>query len=458
MAEGCVSGTIELKMAEGHVSGTTELMMAERYVSGTTELTMAKRCVSGTIELKMTEGHVSGSIELMMAERHVSGTTELMTTDKRVMGMTELMMAEGCVSGIIELKMAERHVSGTTELMMTERHVSGMTELMMAERRVSGMTTLTMLKGPETLLALMDSSCFCLGFSYFSFPHPPLSFKQVRCPPRVRLVLGSFPLPVHRGRSRRVGRLAFRDHHIRGYLLRRTPGREGTWREPEVLADSSLTYRRPKSMRDMCGIRVREDDEGYYVLQMADWAPRDSSAAMWARGIAPDAGQGLIHLALEGPYCPSGKADCAVGELEADNAKLKSGLDELSGWLDEADKELNELWEGLVESQRQLKEQKVDRRKADDEPLKLMRENESLKAELPGKSIADYKQSVGFGWGLQRMGQVSYEYGYRVALARFQAWYPDLEVDNDPFTERPEDGSVPMKTHQEFDDSIPPEE
>ncbi|RWW41126.1 hypothetical protein BHE74_00053407 [Ensete ventricosum] len=78
-----------------------------------------------------------------------------------------------------------------------------------------------------------------------------------------------------------------------------------------------------------------------------------------------------------------------------------------------------------------MKEQRANRRKADDELLKLMKENESLKAELPGKSIADYKQS---------------------------AWYPDLEVDSDPFTEQPEDSSVPMETCQEFDDSIPPEE
>ncbi|RWW75265.1 hypothetical protein BHE74_00016720 [Ensete ventricosum] len=140
------------------------------------------------------------------------------------------------------------------------------------------------------------------------------------------------------------------------------------------------------------------------------------------------------------------RAKQRVGKLEADNAKLKSGLDELSSRLDEADKELNELREGLVESQRQLKEQKVDRRKANDELLKLMRENKSLKAELSGKSVANYKQSVGFGWGLQWMGQVSYEYGYRIALARFQARYPDVEVDCDPFTERPEDGSVPMET------------
>ncbi|RZR93395.1 hypothetical protein BHM03_00021885, partial [Ensete ventricosum] len=81
-----------------------------------------------------------------------------------------------------------------------------------------------------------------------------------------------------------------------------------------------------------------------------------------------------------------------------------------------------------------------------------MRENEFLKAKLPGKSVANYKQSVRFGWGLRRMGQVSYEYGYQVALAHFQARYPNLEVNNDLFTEQPEDSSVPMETRQEFDD------
>ncbi|RRT46615.1 hypothetical protein B296_00042317 [Ensete ventricosum] len=147
-----------------------------------------------------------------------------------------------------------------------------------------------------------------------------------------------------------------------------------------------------------------------------------------------------------------------VDELEADNAKLRSGVDELTSRLEQANKELNKLREGLAESQRQLKEHKADRRKADDKLLKLMRENEFLKAEFPGRSVASYKQSVEFVWELRRMGQVLYEYGYQVAMACFQAQYPDLKVDSDPFTEQPEDSSVPMETHQEFDDSIPPAE
>ncbi|RWW53361.1 hypothetical protein BHE74_00040158 [Ensete ventricosum] len=44
--------------------------------------------------------------------------------------------------------------------------------------------------------------------------------------------------------------------------------------------DASPTYRRPKSMKDLCNTRVRKDDKGYYVLQIADSAPKDLDASM----------------------------------------------------------------------------------------------------------------------------------------------------------------------------------
>ncbi|RWW13854.1 hypothetical protein BHE74_00041747 [Ensete ventricosum] len=120
-----------------------------------------------------------------------------------------------------------------------------------------------------------------------------------------------------------------------------------------------------------------------------------------------------------------------MAKLQANNAKLRLELEELARQSEQADKELNELREDLAKSQHLIKEQEANHRKADDELLSLMRENEALKVELPSKSISDYKQS---------------------------ARYPDREVDIDPFTEKPEDNSVPMETRQEFDDSIPPEE
>ncbi|RWW08820.1 hypothetical protein BHE74_00011374 [Ensete ventricosum] len=93
----------------------------------------------------------------------------------------------------------------------------------------------------------------------------------------------------------------------------------------------------------------------------------------------------------------------------------------------------------------------------DDDLLKAVKELESARAELPRWAIEDYKGSVGFKQGLKKMGRVSYEYGYRVALAHFRALHPDSEVEENPFTIWPEDDSVSMETQQAFDDSDPPE-
>ncbi|RWW63945.1 hypothetical protein BHE74_00028844, partial [Ensete ventricosum] len=64
---------------------------------------------------------------------------------------------------------------------------------------------------------------------------------------------------------------------------------------------------------------------------------------------------------------------------------------------------------------------------------------------------------------LQRVGRLqerpeegglsTYEYGYRVALARFRSLHLDSEVEEDPFTIKPEDDSIPMERQQAFDDS-----
>ncbi|THU54340.1 hypothetical protein C4D60_Mb10t24070 [Musa balbisiana] len=58
--------------------------------------------------------------------------------------------------------------------------------------------------------------------------------------------------------------------------------------------------------------------------------------------------------------------------------------------------------------------------------------------------IEEYKESRGFQLGLQRSGQVTYEYGYRVTVSRFWARYPNLQFEEDPFVCLPEDNSVEM--------------
>ncbi|RWW56774.1 hypothetical protein BHE74_00036484 [Ensete ventricosum] len=85
-------------------------------------------------------------------------------------------------------------------------------------------------------------------------------------------------------------------------------------KEPVALTeeDSFPVYRRPKLMKDLCGTRVCMDDEGSYVLQMADWTPKDPAAAMRARWpnlsytakvwddsqVASKFGRGVLHPTL----------------------------------------------------------------------------------------------------------------------------------------------------------------
>ncbi|RWW17376.1 hypothetical protein GW17_00018694 [Ensete ventricosum] len=75
----------------------------------------------------------------------------------------------------------------------------------------------------------------------------------------------------------------------------------------------------------------------------------------------------------------------------------------------------------------------------EDELLNLTCNTDALNVDLPKKAVADYKKLAGFEMGLMWMGQVSYEYGYQVALAGFWARYPKLEVEEDPFKILPED-------------------
>ncbi|RZR94936.1 hypothetical protein BHM03_00023753, partial [Ensete ventricosum] len=122
-----------------------------------------------------------------------------------------------------------------------------------------------------------------------------------------------------------------------------------------------------------------------------------------------------------------------------------------------SEKELHEVRSHLGDSQRLLKEARVKARKMDDELLQTVKALESARAELPRQSVVQYKESLGFKEGLKRMGRLTYEYGYQVALARFYARHPDAEVEEDPFTIHPEDDLVPMERQQTFDDSVSPE-
>ncbi|KAJ8492394.1 hypothetical protein OPV22_014115 [Ensete ventricosum] len=146
-----------------------------------------------------------------------------------------------------------------------------------------------------------------------------------------------------------------------------------------------------------------------------------------------------------------------VAELEKELEKTQQEHTEALQRLETSNNELNKVRGDLSEARKQLKEARVRAWKANDDLLKSVKDLESTRAELPKRAVDDYKESVGFKEGLKRMGRVAYEYGYRVTLARFRSLHPDSEVEEDPFTVRPEDDSVPIKRQQAFDDSDPPE-
>ncbi|KAJ8506621.1 hypothetical protein OPV22_007507 [Ensete ventricosum] len=151
----------------------------------------------------------------------------------------------------------------------------------------------------------------------------------------------------------------------------------------------------------------------------------------------------------------------AVAEAEERASRLQEELERIKA--EKAEELLRheaaekELRGHLGDAHHLLKEARARARRMDDELLQSVKDLEQARAELPRTAVAEYKESLGFKEGLKRMGRVTYEYGYRVARARFRARHPDADVEEDPFTIYPEDDSVPMERRQDFDDSMPPE-
>ncbi|RWW81437.1 hypothetical protein BHE74_00010193 [Ensete ventricosum] len=106
----------------------------------------------------------------------------------------------------------------------------------------------------------------------------------------------------------------------------------------------------------------------------------------------------------------------------------------------------------------QLRSARARVRQMETELLNLARSKEALREDLPKRAIEEYKESPEFEMGLVRMGRVSLEYGYQLALTRLQARHPGVEIELDPFVTLPEDADVTMADEQPFDDSLPPPE
>ncbi|RWW63128.1 hypothetical protein BHE74_00029716 [Ensete ventricosum] len=191
----------------------------------------------------------------------------------------------------------------------------------------------------------------------------------------------------------------------------------------------------------------------------ATWKGLKNSTKVWNNSSAAEEFErGLLHpqLARELYTLPSevlmARAAKEMVLVEERASELREELEKTKRERDEellrreaSEKELHEVRSHLGDAQRLLKEKRVRARKMDDELLQAVKDLESARAELPRQSVVQYKESLGFKEGLNRMGRVTYEYGYQVALAHFGARHPDAEVEEDPLTIHSEDDLVPME-------------
>ncbi|RWW35570.1 hypothetical protein BHE74_00059484, partial [Ensete ventricosum] len=264
--------------------------------------------------------------------------------------------------------------------------------------------------------------------------------------------------------------------------------------EPEAPAKSeeggaSPAHQRLRSMKDLFKIKVQKGDAGYYTLLMSDLRHQDPEKEMKARwnglknstkvwnnsSAAEEFERGLLHpqLAWELYTLPSevlmaqaAKEMVLIKQLQEELDALKSN--EGPEAVAKAEERTSELQEELEKTKRERGEELLRRTTVEKELhevrshlgdaqrlLKEARALESARVELPRQSVVQYKESLAFKECLKRMGQVTYEYGYRVVLARFHARHPDAEVEEDS-TIHPEDDLVPIERQQAFDDSVPP--
>ncbi|RZS23152.1 hypothetical protein BHM03_00056020 [Ensete ventricosum] len=144
-------------------------------------------------------------------------------------------------------------------------------------------------------------------------------------------------------------------------------------------------------------------------------------------------------------------------ELEEANGRRASVEAELEKTRSESaslERQLADIRERLGDSEGQLRSARAQVRQMETKLLDLARSKEALREDLPKRAIEEYKESPGFEMGLVRMGRVSLEYEYQLALTRLQPRHPGVEIELDPFVTLPENADITMADEQPFDDSL----
>ncbi|RWW43970.1 hypothetical protein BHE74_00050312 [Ensete ventricosum] len=111
----------------------------------------------------------------------------------------------------------------------------------------------------------------------------------------------------------------------------------------------------------------------------------------------------------------------AIVLLEEANSRRGSSEAELEKSRSESaslERQLVDLRERLGDSKGQLRSARARVCEMETELLNLTRSKEALREDLLKRAIDEYKESPEFEMGLVRMGRVSLEYGYQLALTR----------------------------------------
>ncbi|RWV76903.1 hypothetical protein GW17_00062358 [Ensete ventricosum] len=193
----------------------------------------------------------------------------------------------------------------------------------------------------------------------------------------------------------------------------RVPSEKG--KEPVAMEEAP---KRGYTLRELCEVEDCVGAERYFATVMTRLKVIEGEDPLMPRWSAIT---GSSQFWIEGPL----SGEYLRGALHLNLAKLKEEVGILRSSLDGAQN---------------------DRAHLEEDVLSLIEATTLLKAELKGKGakmVGVYKASRGFESGLEKMGRVSYEFRYRVALERLWAKHL-IEVEQDPFIECPKDANVKM--------------
>ncbi|RWW46582.1 hypothetical protein BHE74_00047490 [Ensete ventricosum] len=154
-----------------------------------------------------------------------------------------------------------------------------------------------------------------------------------------------------------------KSHHDEGGSRSHSKGKEPAVpvKELETPVESAeevamLVFHHPKSMKDLCGTKVRKDDVGYYAIYMFDLAHQDPNKEMQARwdklknstkiwndqSATEDLQQEIDALKSGGSLEAVAATEERASELEKELEKTKRERDEALQRLEISNKELNE--------------------------------------------------------------------------------------------------------------------